>query len=205
MANQIEGVSDSLISCAKQEFLKNGYNDASLREIAQNANTSTSSIYVRFKDKAGLFNAVVRPAEERVSNFFKDIIAKMNGSKTTMQYDQMIDYSQKNLLKLIDIFYDDYDCYKLLVCCSTGTDFEDWIDKLAVLESEQTIFYFNELNFSSFGKDKLNVNLLHMLSSAYWSGIFEVVKHDMNKTDAIKYVLKIQRFFSCGWEDIMSK
>ena len=58
MAKQIEGVYERLIACAKDEFLEKGYNDASLRTIAAKAKTSTNSIYVRFGDKAGLFEAI---------------------------------------------------------------------------------------------------------------------------------------------------
>ncbi len=48
-----------ILSCAKKEFLEKGYKDASLRVIAQEAGTSTGSIYTRFGDKEGLFEAIV--------------------------------------------------------------------------------------------------------------------------------------------------
>ena len=48
MAKQIEGVSERILSCARAEFLDKGYTDASLRVIAAAAETSTTSIYVRF-------------------------------------------------------------------------------------------------------------------------------------------------------------
>ena len=67
MAKQIEGVYDKLIECAKAEFLEKGFKDASLRTIAKNAGTSTNSIYVRFGDKAGLFDAIVKPHYETMS------------------------------------------------------------------------------------------------------------------------------------------
>ncbi len=53
MAKQIEGVYERILECAKKEFLEKGYMDASLRTIAAEAETSTNSIYVRFKDKGG--------------------------------------------------------------------------------------------------------------------------------------------------------
>lgn len=52
------------MECAKKEFLEKGYTDASLRTIAAEAETSTNSIYVRFKDKEGLFAAIVEPVSE---------------------------------------------------------------------------------------------------------------------------------------------
>ena len=48
-------------ACANEEFLDKGYQEASLRTIAQKAGTSTGSIYTRFGDKEGLFEAIVQP------------------------------------------------------------------------------------------------------------------------------------------------
>lgn len=59
MAKQIEGVYENIIACATKEFLNKGYADASLRTIATEAHTTTGSIYTRFGDKEGLFEAIV--------------------------------------------------------------------------------------------------------------------------------------------------
>ena len=45
MAKRIESFDAVILEHAKVEFLKNGYDNASLRTIAQNANVSTSTIY----------------------------------------------------------------------------------------------------------------------------------------------------------------
>lgn len=62
MTKPIEGVSERILSCAKEGLLEKGYADASLRTIAAKAETTTGSIYSRFRDKEGLFGALVEPA-----------------------------------------------------------------------------------------------------------------------------------------------
>ena len=59
MAKQKVGVYDRVLECAKEEFLSRGFLDASLRTIAQEAETSTGSIYTRFGDKEGLFLSLI--------------------------------------------------------------------------------------------------------------------------------------------------
>ena len=44
LAKQIEGVYEQILSCAMTEFLEKGYTDASLRDIAAKAGTTTGSI-----------------------------------------------------------------------------------------------------------------------------------------------------------------
>ena len=70
MTKPIEGVSERILSCATEEFLEKGYSDASLRTIAAKAGTTTGSIYSRFKDKEGLFAAIVGPVAEYMMNLF---------------------------------------------------------------------------------------------------------------------------------------
>ena len=70
VTKQVEGVSEKIIACAKEEFLQKGYSDASLRTIAEKAGTTTGSIYSRFKDKEGLFSAIVEPAADHLVQMF---------------------------------------------------------------------------------------------------------------------------------------
>ena len=41
-----------------------------------------------------------------------------------------------------------------------------------------------------------------MVSSAYLTGFFEIVKHDMTREEAGIYVKQLQRFFYEGWKDL---
>ena len=66
----IEGVSERILVCAREEFLEKGYSEASLRTIAAKADTTTGSIYSRFGDKEGLFCAIVEPAAEGLTQIF---------------------------------------------------------------------------------------------------------------------------------------
>ena len=48
MAKMIEGVTENILKCAKEEFLANGYENASLRNIAEKAGTTKSSLLYRY-------------------------------------------------------------------------------------------------------------------------------------------------------------
>ena len=73
MAKQKPGVYDRVLECAKEEFLSKGFLDASLRTIAQEAGTSTGSIYTRFGDKEGLFRCLVEPVVDEFRAMFREI------------------------------------------------------------------------------------------------------------------------------------
>ena len=71
MAKQKPGVYDRVLECAREEFLSKGFLDASLRTIAQEAGTSTGSIYTRFGDKEGLFRCLVEPVVDEFRAMFR--------------------------------------------------------------------------------------------------------------------------------------
>ena len=70
MAKRIEGVSDEVLRCAREEFMEMGFQEASMRVIAAKANTSTGSIYTRYGDKSGLFHALI---DETVNGAFEGL------------------------------------------------------------------------------------------------------------------------------------
>ena len=48
MAKRVEGVTEKLLESAKKEFLKSGYENASLQVIAEKAGSSKGAIYIRY-------------------------------------------------------------------------------------------------------------------------------------------------------------
>lgn len=61
---------------ATEEFLEYGFTKASLRRIAGSSGVSTNSIYTRFKDKEGLFKAIVDDAAAGLMNIYLESIQK---------------------------------------------------------------------------------------------------------------------------------
>lgn len=54
-----EDTRDKLIEAAEEVFAEKGYTGARINDITERAGMSPASVYVRFKDKDGLFNAVL--------------------------------------------------------------------------------------------------------------------------------------------------
>ena len=58
---------DRLIEAAEAVFAEKGYMGARINDIADHAGVSPASVYVRFKDKDGLFNAVLDRFAEQIA------------------------------------------------------------------------------------------------------------------------------------------
>jgi AcrR family transcriptional regulator len=68
---QAKALSETILRVAQKHFLKNGYQDTNLDDIAADARTTKNAIYSRFTDKATLFARVCADIIE--SHYLEDV------------------------------------------------------------------------------------------------------------------------------------
>ena len=204
MAKQIEGVYESVLACAKKEFLENGYKDASLRVIAQAAGTSTGSIYTRFKDKAGLFDAIVGPAADQLKDMFVEIQENFHSLDDSTQEAEMGEYTSRHQMEMLEYIYDHFDEFRLLLDCSDGTRFSSFVDELVDIEVEYTYKYMEVINCESVKSGVVTEDFIHIIVTAYFNGMFEVVRHNMSRDDARKYIRLLNRYHMQGFSTVFN-
>ncbi len=204
MAKQIEGVYESVLACAKKEFLEKGYKDASLRVIAQAAGTSTGSIYTRFKDKAGLFDAIVGPAADQLKDMFVEIQENFHSLDDSTQEAEMGEYTSRHQMEMLEYIYDHFDEFRLLLDCSDGTRFSGFVDELVDIEVEYTYKYMEVINCESVKSGVVTEDFIHIIVTAYFNGMFEVVRHNMSRDDARKYIRLLNRYHMQGFSIVFN-
>src|SRR6187402_1480837 len=65
---------DALLAAARLHFARRGYGPANVREIAEAAGYTTSTLYHYFGDKLGLYVEVYRDAERRVAAAYRPAV-----------------------------------------------------------------------------------------------------------------------------------
>ena len=202
MAKQIEGVSERILACAEQEFLDKGYTDASLRTIAAAAGTSTNSIYVRFQDKEGLFSAIVEPVVSGMIERFLKIQESFHQKDSAAQKTEMTDYAANGMETLVDYMYDHLSAFRLLLDASYGTRFHNFVDELVRIEVEYTYKYMEAIGYPEQLGSAMTETVLHIVTTAYFEGIFEVVRHGMSREEAKQYIDLLGRYHHSGFAAI---
>ena len=188
MAKQKPGVYDRVLECAKEEFLSKGFLDASLRTIAQEAGTSTGSIYTRFGDKEGLFRAMFREIQESFH--------QLDGET---QQAEMGRYTARHQMDLLDYIYDHFDVFRLLLDGAHGTRFACFLDELVDIEVEYTYRYMEVIGCESVKSGQVTEEFIHIIVTAYFNGMFEVVRHNMDRAAAHRYVKMLNDYHMAGF------
>ncbi|SHO53670.1 TetR/AcrR family transcriptional regulator [Anaerocolumna xylanovorans] len=202
MAKQIEGVYEKVYECAKTEFLSKGFKDASLRTIALAAGTSTSSIYTRFHSKEGLFQAIVAPVVEEFKDWFLEVQESFHQRDADYQKKNVFRYSGTGAEQFVEYIYKHYDVFKLLLECAEGTEFSDFLNELVEIEMDYTVKYMDCTGDDVISNGNISPEFLHIVTSAYYSGIFEMVRHNMKKEDGMQYAKQLREFYYAGFAKI---
>lgn len=192
-----------ILAAGRIEFLDKGFQDASLRRIAQRAGVTTGAIYGYYADKAALFEALVEPAATQFRNRFQAVQAAFAALPPAEQITGMREYSSQSLQDLLDDVYAHADAFRLIVCRSAGTVYEDYIEGLVEAEAEATAQFVATMQQAGHPVATLSENLRHILANAYFSAVFEIVAHEMTKEEADAYVHQITTFFQAGWQSLL--
>ena len=189
---------ERIIKAAMEEFLTCGFENASLRRIAANAGITVSGLYKHFPNKEEMFASLVQPM---LDDFFvlyrqkeqeeKDAIEKVGSAAAFLNDDAVY---------VMQYIYDHFDEFKLLVCCSQGTRYEDYAHKLAEMEEESSLKYIETLRKRGDHVPDFDQREFHLLVSSNVEAVLQPIRHDFTREAAIHYAQTINTFFSKGWK-----
>ena len=172
MRQETVGVTENLLKSATEEFLEKGFMKASLRNISAKSEVSTNSIYTRFKDKEGLFSTIVKETADGLMNIYLESIQKATYSPDLNQANYE---GEEGTDFVLDYIYQHFTEFKLIFCCSTGSQYEHFLDELGKIEES----YYQEL-VDKYGKEGFTVDpfFIHAFCRAGWQTMYELVAHD---------------------------
>lgn len=190
---------EKILKEGKKEFLEKGFKDASLRQIVKNAGVTTGAFYGYFPDKNALFEELVTPVVNGLKDMFMTAQTQFDALTPQEKKQVVYDYSAGEVKVFVAYIYEHFDTFKLLISCSNGTAFSEFVHDLVEVEVTYTLKFLEAIDNDTIRSGKGSKELFHIISSAFFSAIFEVVKHDMSREEADQYIASLREFFSAGW------
>ena len=193
-----------IVYTAKQEFLRYGFKDASLRRIASAIGMTTGAIYTHFKGKQALFDAVVAPVIEKVGSVFTELSKSYYSDDSILQgitYEKTI----KDLTVVYDFIYGNFDLFRILLLGADGSSHSDFVHVLVNHEVNHTLRYLERLDIGGDGGIHLDNMIIHTISEGYINALLEPVRHDMSKDKALGNLDFIVTFYTGGWLNVFGK
>ena len=195
---------DRIIACAVREFMEKGFTGASLRAIASSADVTTGAIYGYFPSKEALFDAIVGPAGDELFNRY--VAAQENFYDLPLEsqtFDGMQAYERGLVHEMLDFVYDHRDEFLLIFAKSTGTAWENYIERFIDVEEESTHRYTRVMREQGIAISDLSQTTSRILSSMFFRGYFEPLLVDMPREEAHEFIADYERFFHAGYLVLM--
>lgn len=189
-----------ILESARREFLKNGYEKASLKEICMDAGVTTGAVYKRYKGKAELFEAVVAGVVEEL-----DAVIEQQGNvdrRTLSDADLKREWQMDEtaMMKWFRFFEERKEEFYLLLCGSAGTKYEDFRHDLVEKMTDISYVSYQELYARRLTEVELSRNELHTMLSVFWTSIYEPFIHRFTPEELKEHCRIICRFLN--WNEV---
>ena len=176
-----------LMEAMKREFLEKGYENAAMNVIASAAGITPAGIYRHFRNKDEMFSALVEPVISELDRMCESDMQCMNQE----DYDP---FSVEVIIRWIDFFYDNFEEWKLLVCCSHGSAFQGFLNHMIQTEHESMLHFYPSLS----GKKS------RFIAGTFINALVLPIIEDMTKEEAKEHALFIRDFLYPGWKQLLT-
>lgn len=200
MSTKAEDTEKNILNTARKHFLKDGFSGASLRNIVKDAGLTTGAFYKYYPTKEALFDAMTDPYIEHIYQIYDRVVEDFEKLSAKEQTSNMSDTSGDGMDQMIDYIYEHYDNFRLLLKCGDSGKFETFIHNMVDREMRSSLEYVKKMKEDGIEIPIVGESLMHMIYTGFFSSIFQIIEHDIDKETAKRNVHKLREFNTGGWE-----
>ncbi len=204
MSIKADSTRENILNTAKEHFLKDGFDGASLRNILKDAGLTTGAFYKYYPTKESLFDALIDPYLEHIYSIYDNVLNNFQELSAEEQTNQMTKSSDDGINQIIDYVYDNYDNFRLLLKCGDSGKFTDFIHNMVEREVDSTIEYIETMRKAETTIPQIDKSLFHMIATGFFSAVFQIIEHDIDKETAKNNIYQLKMFQTGGWERLFN-
>lgn len=201
MQIQKEDIRQKIIEIASDEFIINGFSDASMRVIAARSGITLSNIYNYFKHKDELFAEVLKPTLDALETMIKE----HNGEENmTTEFFHSQEMQQSELTKMVNLIETHRPYLQLLLFKSAGSSLENFrkeITRTNCVMGQEYLVKMKE-KYPEISVD-ISPFFIHFMSSMWLNIMTEIISHSLSHDQITKFISEYIEFGTAGWERLM--
>lgn len=191
-----------LQASARTEFLEKGYNGASLRNICRNAGVTTGALYFFFRDKADLYESLVKDTVNTIYTVMKEHFAGEREQAEAGAFHNVdnVDASKdvEDAKKIIHFMYERRDDVLMLLTKSQGSPYEGVLDYFIETAEKHLKKLARQMEKARPDK-KIDDRLIHWLSHQQIEMFVYIVTHIEDEQQAVKFMEQSVFYMVAGW------
>lgn len=195
---------EKIVKAAMAEFLSKGYEQASMKAVADAVGMTSAALYRHFANKQDMFSALVQPALSALTDWTGSheemSFAMLDSPDPSQLWD--FDGALNDARMILDVAYLQPDAFRLLFFCSAGTPYENYVHSTIEEATDQMMEFVSLCRRRGYPAKDLSRDEMHLLVTAYTTAMLEPLEHGCSRQDAEKYLRTICAFFTPGWRMI---
>ena len=195
---------ERILECAKEEFLKKGYREAQLKDIAAAAKVTTGAIYRHFESKDELFYALVQEVYEYTLGMIDrlDEQSSTEDIQSALQNDS-VDQSYQAAMRFVEYMYEHLAQFQLLLKYSAGSKVEGFIEDASERYTKCNVVFAKRVYESGIADNLPSELDIHIITTSYITAFCECIMHDVPYDQVGQYVKNIITFHHYGWYGLL--
>ena len=198
-----------ILECAKEEFLKKGFEKAQVGEIAKAAQVTTGAIYRHFKNKEELFFSLIEEVYTYTLNVVEDVETrsqnKIDIPLLQAGNEAILEASFNEVMDFVNYMYEHFDEFKLIFECSQGSRVENFIEEIVDRYSVKNMKQMSNLKMKDSASYELEEFEVHILTKGYITSLCECIIHNIPYKNVSGYIKSIVTFQYYGWKGLMGR
>lgn len=195
---------EKIVEAAMREFQEKGFEQASMKAVADAVGMTSAALYRHFADKQDMFAALVQPAVDEMNAWREKHVASSYDVLKQDHPEMIWDFEAElnDARVVLDVMYRQPEAFRLLICCAAGTPYENCVHDLTEQCTDEMMQFLQSCKARGISVREVQRDEMHMLVSAYNAALFEPIVHGYDRTDAERYLKTIVDFFTPGWRMI---
>ncbi len=176
-------INDKILEAGKAEYLEKGYRSGNIATIAANAGVPVGNLYRYFDGKAGLLDAIVKPAYAEIPNIAKELAQIDLGSDVPLR-----DIMSMLATRLLQTF-DKYGQEMLILadkCASTR--YEDFSD---ILINQVAELIGSRLYSDPSETDKI---MQRLVAKSFVSSLFDILRLSLPREKTEEMLIRVLNY-----------
>ncbi|MDO5377997.1 MAG: helix-turn-helix domain-containing protein [Clostridia bacterium] len=195
---------EKIVKAAMREFQEKGFEQASMKAVADAVGMTSAALYRHFASKQDMFSALVQPALDELKAWKDRHIASsydaLAQNSTDVLWDFNAEWSDARIV--LDVMYAQPEAFRLLICCARGTPYEHFIHDMIEESTDSMLRFLQACQERGAAARNVTRDEMHMLVSAYCAALLQPIEHGYAKSDAERYLKTMVDFFTPGWRMI---
>ena len=195
---------EKIVEAAMREFQEKGFEQASMKAVADAVGMTPAALYRHFASKQDMFAVLVQPAVDELTAWMKKHVAfsyqLLHQGAAEAMWNFEGEYNDARIV--LDVMYRQPAAFRLLICCSGGTAYENFTHDLVEQATDRMMCFLRDCKAHGIAVREVQRDEMHMLVSAYCAALVQPIEHGYDRADAERYLKTIVDFFTPGWRMI---